>query len=149
MQHLWRVYWLCFVFSIPKQSFAISQQAPYLCILFLLVDFATLFPAVNVAKSNLSVLTFTQKTIHDMSSWSEDTEEEREKLTEYVSHTPYFRRKYKKGSTLCWRCDESAYVKVRCFMSVVCRELGQEIIFFSISHQKFLFVWLKKKEKKT
>jgi len=53
---------------------------------------------VNVAKSNLSVLTFTQKTIHDMSSWSEDTEEEREKLTEYVSHTPYFRRKYKKGS---------------------------------------------------
>ena len=33
-----------------------------------------------------------------MSSWSEDTEEEKEKLTGYVSHTPYLRRKYKKGS---------------------------------------------------
>lgn len=70
--------------SKPGEMLEVKLQE---CPELLKKDFVTLFPAVNIAKSKLSVLTFTQKTIHDMSSWSEDTEEEREKLTEYFVET--------------------------------------------------------------
>ena len=41
-----------------------------------------LFPGQNVAAGNLSVITVSQRTEHDMSTWSNEMEEEREALTE-------------------------------------------------------------------
>jgi len=45
-------------------------------------DFLDLFPDMNLRNSNLTVVTLSQKTINDMSGWTEDVEVEREELIE-------------------------------------------------------------------
>lgn len=43
-----------------------------------------MFP--DVVSNNITVLTVTQKTVNDMTGWSEEVENEREGLIENVSH---------------------------------------------------------------
>jgi hypothetical protein len=50
--------------------------------LLLRKELKALFPGRDVEQGNLSLITIAQRTQSDMSAWSEDMEEEREKLTE-------------------------------------------------------------------
>jgi len=43
-------------------------------------DFNSLFPAMDFSNSNFTVVTLCQKTVNDMTGWSEDVEAEREEL---------------------------------------------------------------------
>ena len=43
-----------------------------------------LFPGQKLAEGNLSVVTLAIRTEHDMSTWSDQVEEERERLTEHL-----------------------------------------------------------------
>ena len=52
---------------------------------FLVADFLLLFPGVNVEGRGLNVITLSQRTINNMTGWSPDVEEEREKLLKHVS----------------------------------------------------------------
>lgn len=45
-------------------------------------DFLDLFPSINLRNTDLTVVTLSQKTINDMSGWSEEVEVEREELIE-------------------------------------------------------------------
>lgn len=56
-----------------------AQQCPDL----VKKDFLDLFPGRNLKDGPLAVVTLSQKTQHDMSSWSEEMELEREELIEY------------------------------------------------------------------
>lgn len=47
--------------------------------------FMRLFPSQTVATGELLVLTLSEQTSHDMTSWSPEVEEEREQLIEHVS----------------------------------------------------------------
>lgn len=44
-----------------------------------------LFPGMRVVSGELLVLTLSEQTRHDMTSWSPEVEEEREQLIEHVS----------------------------------------------------------------
>lgn len=54
------------------------QEAPQL----LRSDLGSLFPGRDLRTGNLSVITLAQRTLNDMTGWSEGVEEEREKLVE-------------------------------------------------------------------
>jgi len=54
------------------------------CKLEIMAELAGLFTAVNITSGTLTVITFCQKTEHDMSSWSPSVEEERDALTDKV-----------------------------------------------------------------
>ena len=43
-----------------------------------------LFPGQKLEEGNLSVVTLAIRTEHDMSTWSDQVEEERERLTEHL-----------------------------------------------------------------
>lgn len=66
--------------SIPSDVLeCVVQECPKL----LSRDFADLFPGRDIEKETLTVITLCQKTKHDMSSWSEEIELEREELIDY------------------------------------------------------------------
>ncbi|CAL4073609.1 unnamed protein product, partial [Meganyctiphanes norvegica] len=52
-------------------------------------DFLDLFPDMNLRNSNLTVVTLSQKTINDMSGWTEDVEVEREELIEQIEKVDF------------------------------------------------------------
>ena len=51
---------------------------------FLVSDLMLLFPGVSVQGEGLNVITLSQRTLHDMTSWSAEVEQEREQLLEHV-----------------------------------------------------------------
>ena len=55
------------------------------CPEFLLRGMKELFPGVDLKSKKLSVITLSEKTDNDMTSWSAGVEEEREQLLEHVS----------------------------------------------------------------
>ena len=52
---------------------------------FFISDFLDLFPDMNLRNRDLTVVTLSQKTLNDMSGWTEDVEVEREELIEQVT----------------------------------------------------------------
>ena len=52
---------------------------------FLVADLMLLFPGVSVPEERLNVITLSQQTVNNMTSWSPDVEQEREQLLEHVS----------------------------------------------------------------
>jgi len=65
--------------DIPKAS-DILECTSQDCPLLVRKDFAKLFPNRDVTSGQLTVVTLAQKTVNDMSGWSEATEFEREEL---------------------------------------------------------------------
>ena len=68
-----------------------ERQIPWRCfrqvewVVFLYrTEFASLFTDRDVRRENLTVLTLNQRTIHDMSAWSESMDGERDELTAHV-----------------------------------------------------------------
>lgn len=66
-----------------------KPQGPVECMVqeipeFLVSQLMMLFPGVSVQGEGLNVITLSQQTLHDMTSWSSDVEEEREQLLEHV-----------------------------------------------------------------
>lgn len=59
---------------------AVAHEAP----LLLRKQMLELFPGQKLAEGNLSVVTLAIRTEHDMSTWSDQVEEERERLTEHL-----------------------------------------------------------------
>lgn len=57
------------------------------CPQFLQKGLMELFPGVKLKSQKLSVITLSEKTVHDMTGWSSNVEEEREQLLEHVSDT--------------------------------------------------------------
>lgn len=57
------------------------------CPQFLHKGLMELFPGVKLKSQKLSVITLSEKTVHDMTGWSSNVEEEREQLLEHVSDT--------------------------------------------------------------
>ena len=55
------------------------------CPSFLLKGMLELFPGVKLKSEKLCVITLSEKTENDMTSWSASVEEEREQLLEHVS----------------------------------------------------------------
>ena len=55
------------------------------CPEFLQRSMKELFPGVDLKSKKLSVITLSEKTENDMTSWSAGVEEEREQLLEHVS----------------------------------------------------------------
>ena len=51
---------------------------------FLVSELMLLFPGVSMQGEGLNVITLSQQTLHDMTSWSSEVEEEREQLLEHV-----------------------------------------------------------------
>ncbi len=51
---------------------------------FLVPDLMLLFPGVSIQGEGLNVITLSQHTQHDMTSWSAGVEQEREQLLEHV-----------------------------------------------------------------
>ena len=58
----------------------VAHEAP----LLLRKQMADLFPSQKIDEGSLTVVTLAFKTTHDMSTWSEEMEEEREQLTEHM-----------------------------------------------------------------
>ena len=55
------------------------------CPSFLCAGLMQLFPDVSLSPENLRVITISERTNNDMTSWSQDVEQEREELMEHVS----------------------------------------------------------------
>lgn len=98
---------LCDDKAMPNPQSFIEQEHENLhceaheCPLLLVKDFQELFPRSNVNLSNgLTVLTITHKTEHDMSVWSKEVNEEREKLLEKFVST---------AQRMCGYLKESGY----------------------------------------
>ena len=74
---------------IEFTSITIILQHSYifLCFPSFYLDFAELFPDINIMHGSFTVITISQKTINDMTGWSSDVEVEREDLLEHVRTT--------------------------------------------------------------
>ncbi|KAG1683565.1 Methylmalonic aciduria and homocystinuria type D, mitochondrial [Nymphon striatum] len=69
------------LFPKPKNGETLECIAQE-CSALMKKDLKDLFPDRNISNESLTVITISQKTVNDMSTWSEDVEEEREQLTE-------------------------------------------------------------------
>lgn len=78
--------------EVKEQSVELTQEptSPVECVVqecpsFLHAGLMQLFPGVTLSCGNLTVITISEKTNNDMTSWSHDVEEEREELMEHVN----------------------------------------------------------------
>ncbi|XP_023244837.1 methylmalonic aciduria and homocystinuria type D homolog, mitochondrial-like [Centruroides sculpturatus] len=84
------------IFSPSDVLECVVQECPRL----LCRDFADLFPGREIEKEKLTVITLCQKTRHDMSTWSEEIELEREELIGYF---------IKAAEDICAKLNEVGY----------------------------------------
>jgi len=84
----------------PLPSSHLMELIPHEAPLLLRKQLADLFPGQKFGEGAITVLTLAIRTDHDMSTWSEEVEEERERLTEHTVTT---------AKEICGRLKDEGY----------------------------------------